>query len=466
MASNLFRLLSKTPLADSLAVYQGSRGSVIKKTIELCVFALALPVLGLLLFKQNPFALGTGFSWLAFLPVIFAARYGSLWGAACALLASAVFLLPIEANAALSGLVMTQAMIGMVALCVVVGDTSNGWRTRSRQSDAENIYLRHRLKEFSNDYHVLKVSHGHLEEHMAGQRMSLRQALQQIRPLLNTHEDGLEAGQELMAIFGQFCSVQVAGLYAMKSDTVINAKAVATIGNMQELPQFDPILKLALKTRQLVSVKLESHALERHAGGLLAVVPIVDSHGKLHGVLAVRDMHFMAFQQENLNTLSLLGGHIGDLLTRAGGVNQSKTANFLAELDNALRFARENSVQSSLVVLNLAEFEHTGALGEFLTRNIRSLDSAWVTSNADGQTSIVVLLPLVTEAQCDAYLRRVAVAVLEKFSLDFNDAIADVGLKQISRGDTRASCLAFISDESGGLQSDVTEETLSDTEVA
>ncbi len=449
MASNLFRLLSKTPLADSLATYRGSRRGVLKKTIELCVFALTLPALGLIFFDQNPFAMGSGFSWLAFLPVIFASRYGSLWGAACALMASFVFLLPIEANALISASAMTQAMIGMVALCVVVGDTSNGWRTRSRQSDAENTYLRHRLKEFSNDYHVLKVSHGHLEEHMAGQRMSLRQALQQIRPLLNTRADGLEAGQELMAVFGQFCSVQVAGLYAMQSDSVIDTKPVATIGNMQELPQFDPLLKMALKTRDLVSVKLESHALERHAGGLLAVVPIVDSHGKLHGVLAVRDMHFMAFQQENLNTLSLLGGHIGDLLTRAGGVGQSKTANFLADLDNAIRFARENSVQSSLVVMTLENFEQTAELTEFLTRNIRSLDSAWIPPDNTGQPSIAVLLPLVSEAQCDAYLRRVGVAVLDKFSLDFNDVITDVVIKQISVRDTRASCLSFICDQSG-----------------
>lgn len=454
MASQILRLLSKTPLADSLATYRGNRRSTLKKSVELVVFALALPLLGLLFFSQNPFGVGSGFLWLAFLPVIFAARYGSLWGSACALLASMVFLLPVEANAAISASMMTQAMIGMVALCVVVGDTSTGWRTRSRQSDAENTYLRHRLKEFSNDYHVLKVSHGHLEEHMAGQRMSLRQALQQIRPLLNTRSDGLEAGQELMAIFGQFCSVQVAGLYAMKSESVIDAKPVATIGNMQELPQFDPLLKLALKTRELVSVKLESHALERHAGGLLAVVPIVDSHGKLHGVLAVRDMHFMAFQQENLNTLSLLGGHIGDLLTRSGGVGQSKTANFMADLDNAIRFARENSVQSSLVVMTFENFDRAAEISEFLSRNIRSLDSAWIPPSNTGETSLVVLLPLVSESQCDAYLRRVGVAILDKYMLEFNDVITDVVIKQINVRDTRASCLTFISEHSAVPQAE------------
>jgi len=142
-----------------------------------------------------------------------------------------------------------------------------------------------------------------------------------------------------MAVFSQFCSVQVAGLYAMKNEKLIDNNAVAIHGNMGELPQFDNLLKVALKERKLVSVKLEALAEDKHQEGLLAVVPIVDSNNNVHGILAIRDMHFMAFQQENLNLLSLLGGYIGDMLSRSRGLANSRGAWFMAEVETALRFA-------------------------------------------------------------------------------------------------------------------------------
>jgi len=63
----------------------------------------------------------------------------------------------------------------------------------------------------------------------------------------------------------------------------------------------------------------DRHTGARHEGGLLAVVPIVDSRDRLHAVLVIRDMHFMAFQQRNLDTLALLADYIGGRTRCASG---------------------------------------------------------------------------------------------------------------------------------------------------
>jgi len=225
---------------------------------------------------------------------------------------------------------------------------------------AENKYLRHRLKEFSKDYHILKVSHGQLEEFMAGNRLSVRQALQQLKPMLTSNtSDEIKAGSELMAVFAQFGAVQVAGLYGTKEQDRLDPKPVATHGGMPELNLFDPLIKLAIDSKQLVSVKLAAQETESVESDLLAVVPIVDSHGHLHGVLAIKDMHFMAFQQENLNVLSLLGSYVGDMLTRSKSEGESRSGWFMAELSNAVRFARQNNVTSSMLALRLTPNEKT-----------------------------------------------------------------------------------------------------------
>jgi len=252
-----------------------------------------------------------------------------------------------------------------------------------------------------------------------------------------------------MAIFAQFCSVQVAGLYAMKDAEQINGNPVAIHGNMGDLPVFDPLLRMAVEERELVSVKLSSHATDSHDAGLLAVVPICDSHGTLHGVLAVRDMHFMAFQQENLNILSLLGGYVGDMLTRSRGAAQSRTAWFLAELDTALRFARSNSVTSSLLCLEFEDSEYVDVVSEKVSLNIRSLDASWLPTTSDGSTTVVILLPLISESHCNAYLRRIGQSIRDEFELELQDLLADVTTMQIKSNDTRESCLSFINESTG-----------------
>jgi len=419
------------------------------KVVELVVFAALVPVLGVLLFSNDPLGINAGFAWAAVLPIIFAARYGSTWGAACAAFSACIFFLVggfvYEGQ---SSALMTLA-VGNLIMCVVIGDVAAAWRTRSGRAEAENEYLRHRLKEFSNDYHVLKVSHGQLEEFMAGQRLSLRQALVQVKPMLAAGPEGLEAGTDLMSVFAQFCSIQVAGLYAMKDGIELIPTPVAVHGNMGDAPVHDALLKLAIKERELVSVKLSSHATDSHNAGLLAAVPIVDSQGWLHGVLAVRDMHFMAFQQENLNILALLGGYVGDMLTRSRGAAQSRTAWFLAELDTALRFARKNNVTSALLCLRFEETQHVDVVSKMVSTNIRSLDSSWLPKTGDGSTVVVILLPLIVESHCDAYLRRLGRSVRQEFELELQDLLADVTTMQITNSDSRDSCMAFINESIG-----------------
>ena len=311
------------------------------RALELLAFAVTVPLAGRLLFPTDPLGLDAGFPWVALGPAAVAARYGVGAGLITALLAIATFAWPSAAHAGRADELATLAG-GTLLLALVVGDLAGGWRRRGLRAEAGNEYLRHRLEEFSTDYHVLKVSHGQLEEFVAGQRTSLRGALLALRPALaagGENEGGLADGRALMAVFARFCSVQVAGLYAMRNDTLVDPAALAVHGEMGDLPLFDPLLRRALAERRVVSVKLESAAAEQHGSALLAVVPIVDSRNRLHGVLAIRDMHFMAFQQRNLNLLALLAGYVGDLIARGGGLDDAPAERFVAELDTALRFA-------------------------------------------------------------------------------------------------------------------------------
>ncbi len=432
-------------LSRHLRVPAGKAGG---RMIELLIFSCLLPMGGLLAFSDDPTGLHAGFPWVAAGALVFAARYGSLWGVLCAVLTGLLINTPLFAHADAGGQHAALAL-GTIIMCLVVGDAASSWRTRSQQSEAENQYLRHRLKEFSTDYHVLKVSHGQLEEHMAGQRLSLREALQRLKPVLSASGDGLQAGSELMAVFSQFCSIQVAGLYAMSGDSRVDPQPVATHGDMLELPLFDPILRTAIKERELVSIKLESLDEKHHENSLLAVVPLVDTNGRMHGVLAIKDMHFMAFQQQNLNILALLGNYMGDMLTRSKGAAESRAAWFMSELDTALRFAHSHSTESVLLSLRFNQEPSADKVAQFVSTSIRSLDASWLLTADDDATVLCLLLPLMSETHGQAFLQRVDKAVANQFGHPLKTCVEGMQLKSLRGGDSRASCLSFLMKHAG-----------------
>lgn len=418
------------------------------RIVEMVFFACLLPVLGLLVFPSNPTGLGSGFPWVVAGPLLFAARYGSGWGVSCGFLSGLFFVYPFSAYAGLAPQHVSLA-IGTFIMSLIVGDAATSWRKRSQKAEAENQYLRHRLKEFSTDYHVLKVSHGLLEEYMAGQRLSLREALQQLKPVLSSSTKGIQAGNELMAVFSQFCSIQVAGLYTMSDGKMVDKTPVATHGDMFELPVFDPLLRVAIRTQEVASIKLESLAEKHHESSLLAVVPLVDTAGHMHGLLAIKDMHFMAFQQQNLRLLALLGYYVGDQLTRSRGAALSRSEWFLAELDTVLRFSHSHSTESALLCLKFAQSEDSNRISEFVSTAIRSLDASWLIVSDDNTPVVSLLLPLMSEPQSHAFLQRLNEAVEKEFDVVLDDVIEGSRMHQINDMDSRVSCLSLLTELTG-----------------
>jgi len=415
------------------------------RVVELFFFACLLPAAGLIGFPENPTGLASGFPWAVVGPIIFAARYGVGWGVSCGIVTGLFLQIPVEAYTSLA--VKHSALaLGTVIVSMLVGDASSSWRKRSRNAEAENEYLRHRLKEFSTDYHVLKVSHGLLEEYMAGQRLSLREALQQLKPVLTSNRSGMEAGSELMAIFSQFCSIQVAGLYAVDNEGKVEPIPVATHGDMIELPVFDALLRTALAEKEMVSIKLESLAENHHQNALLAVVPLADTQGHIHGVLAIKDMHFMAFQQESLNLLALLGFYVGNQLTRSRGEALSRADWFLAELDTVMRFAHSHHTESSLIALKFLDTDEASAAALHVSESIRGLDASWMITDDDGASVLCLLLPLMSHSQCDAFMDRMNRLLEDKYSTTLDVLLTGSISRQITELETRESCLQFLTE--------------------
>lgn len=412
------------------------------RLIELIAYALILPVAGLLLFEHNPTGVSGGFPWVAAAPVIFTVRYGCAWGVSCAVLMAAFINLPF---AAYTGLSAANGVLGLgtIALCLIIGDISSATIKRRLQSESENQYLRHRLRTFSTDYHILKVSHEQLEEYMAGQRLSLRAALQKLKPLVD--ENGLRAADDLMAVFSQFCSVQTAGLYVVSQDVRVEPDAVSTVGAMPDLSLFDPVLQLAMKERELVSIRHDQLKASHRLQGLIAVAPLVDSKGCLHGLLAVKEMHFMAFQQPNLDLLALLGSYVGNLLSSANNAAGSQAERFLDEVRTSLQFSKQHYTQSVMLSLQFEPSDEGLQVAQFVCDGVRNLDASWLSSDSQQSPVVCLLFPMMSVAAGQAFLQRLDKALIEKFDIQLSHIMQDSQIRALTAKDSLDTCKAFFS---------------------
>jgi len=119
------------------------------KVIELVVFALVVPVIGFFFFKNDPVGLNAGFPWIIAPAVIFAARYGTVWGFLCAIASGATLLYPFAAYEGQTSALIALA-VGTIILSILVGDYASAGKKQSAQESAENHYLRHRLKDITS----------------------------------------------------------------------------------------------------------------------------------------------------------------------------------------------------------------------------------------------------------------------------------------------------------------------------
>ena len=98
------------------------------------------------------------------------------------------------------------------------------------------------------------------------------------------------------------------------------AAAIAALGTGAD-PASDLLVQEAARHGMTMSVRDDPDG-----SAVLAAVPLVDVEGRVHAVVAVRDVPFVAFNAETLELLAAVGGHLGDFLSHAEDLTRSQRA--------------------------------------------------------------------------------------------------------------------------------------------
>ncbi|MFZ5593451.1 MAG: PelD GGDEF domain-containing protein [Pseudomonadota bacterium] len=421
--------------------------------LETLAVTLAMPLLGLWLWPEDPLFIYTHFPWLVMAPLLAGLRYGFAYGFTSALL----LILAIAVSWRWQWLPIVhfpkEYSLGLLLTGMLAGEFCDMWMRRTRRLAASNEYRRMRMDEFTRAYHLLKVSHDRLEHRLAANTQSLREALHSMRrQLLATSATDntslLEQGDLILGILANYGQIQVASLYEVNSHAELEHPPIARLGTGRPLDAADPLITEALRSGQMACVDAGAktpHEDDRTV--LLAAIPIIDVTGRIWAIAAVHEMPFVAFQEDNLKFLAVMGGHIGDILANAipGASGADGAAGeFSQHLRRSLEDARRYRLPAILVGLSFDIKHAPPDLIELIMARRRGLDQLWQTKRSNGTPLIFLLMPLTDGLGLEGYLARMERMLRERYGLPLELAGVTVQSRELTGKDTLDGVMAYI----------------------
>jgi len=430
-------LLRGTPLTSRIRV------SSKVAWIETILITLALPLFGYLINKDDPFLLKHSFPWLIFAPLLPAMRYGFGHGFASSIILISLIALGWRFELLSLNYFPAGFVLGLLMLTMLVGEFTDMWLRLIGKQRVINQAQRKRLDEFTRNYQLLKVSHDRLENRLASSTNSLREALVNLKIKAKNIDDKenvlKKVSVDILAMMADYSYVQSANILEIESDKLINSMPLATLGKFTLVDSFNPIIRKTIETRKLVSVNNEAYEDDddpMNKSNLLAAAPIMDVDGYIWGIVAIHEMPFVAFHQENLQLIAVLCGHIGDLISHAENrysYGDSKSAKFIHFLERTISDRKDFDIETILLVLTLPDNKDISHEIEILLLGqMRGLDRAWIQENADGRTVIFILMPLTSNIEFEGYKERISQIFKERIGKSWQNMDIETNFREIT----------------------------------
>jgi len=236
--------------------------------------------------------------------------------------------------------------------------------------------------------------------------------------------------------FANFGWVQVASLYQVDEKNELVGAPVAAVGEDVLVEPDDEMVRMALQAKTLVSVRPDSTM--ARTSKLLAAIPIVDVHERSWGLLVIRNMLFIAFHDENLQLLSILGGHIGDLLTAGPGLSSSRNLSiqeFLGHVRRSVLDRRRFELPVAIIALVPPEPETSQALTDLVIGQRRGLDQVLQVEDRAQKNALLLLMPLTEERGVEGYLSRLSENLKRKVGRSLAESKIEVHVRLLDETD-------------------------------
>lgn len=359
------------------------------------------------------------FFWPILGPLIIGLRYGFAKAVQCLLLCvlSAlliVLLFNIELYFSL------YVGVGTFLVTMIAGEFSDHWRNTNQKYKLNHQLMEQKIQSFTQNYHLLKISHDQLEQRAAGKLMSLRTGIQilQQAALSETELRLNKLGSECLHILSDIIGMYQAGIYTFKDNEIV-APCISSIGQSHSLKLDDPMLQEMLLTKKVLTPSniFDTSNFSSH---YQLAIPLVDASGTLQGVVVAEKIKFVSLTKSNIALIALLASYMGNLMS-----NKLQTS--LLAPHQRIEFERyftqlqwnknHYGIDSSFILFVDKNNAPSVALNKFINYR-RGADIFWSCYTKQGHAALVVILPMATSTEAQQFIDRVLDIAAHKYQLD------------------------------------------------
>ncbi len=169
----------------------------------------------------------------------------------------------------------------------------------------KNQYLQLRLKELTNAFFTLKISHDKLESIYIIQPASIRFVISEILES-NEHSTAKESADNTLKILKKFFGVQSAMIYRVKRDSL--REKFASIGNIDKKPTMSDklISEAIIQKRAIYLDDLD----DREQTDYLYAVPFLDKRDRVVAILIIENLPFLFYNKDTILKINVAFNYI------------------------------------------------------------------------------------------------------------------------------------------------------------
>lgn len=404
-------------LSQLLASLVQSPSNRVLSWIETIMITGAVPAVGFLVNRQDPFFLQADFPWSLFAPLLVGLRYGvglSVMSAAGVIVG--VWLLGYFDNP-LSPSPPVAFSAGVLLMAMICGQFRESWDQELGRCEIDRDYNSRRIAQLGRSHEILMASHNKLEQVLGG-GVSMRSALKLAREnmmasTLTGEAPRIRFAESVLNLFCEYGDVQIAAVYQCSPSEVIGChtapslglKRLAIHGEPHELSPDNPLLQQALRSRK-TSVAAP-HQLA-NTDGVRAVTPIVDATGQVWCVVVINEMAAFDYSHKTFELLTLIGDYVGDgFHGESGGDGVSADSSIVSTVDCWSQTVKQRKVSASLLVLCSEDRTLLSETCELLRKRSRSLDHVWLRECPRGVLHALALFPLTNVSDAMTCMQRI-----------------------------------------------------------
>jgi hypothetical protein len=365
----------------------------------------------------NPFYFDEGFPWPWIGPWLIALRYGVAYGAAAAFGLLGVWWWTAP-GAAFPRLYFLGGAIAML----IAGEFGSFWRLRVLRLEESLRFLTDKAERLTRRLYLIKLSHDELEYEMVDRPGTLREALIDLRVLMDNYTrnnpadlSGLPGAQLMLDFVVHHCRVETAAIYSVQMEPVLKLKRVAAVGRMEDPSNEDPMVIRAIESGHQVHLQDALLDTVRRAA-LIAATPLMSADDEPIGLMVIANMPFTALTADNLQTVAVLLESYADYLrlsVSAGDllpVWPHAPRGLAGEFAWLTRLRREYGLESRCVVWRTEHPRATEILAQIMELHTRG-ETAWRwpidPKRQEGSPCVVVLVPFSDAAAMRIYKQRI-----------------------------------------------------------